>query len=93
MTDDDDDMPEWQKRLKRMDEATKPTNRPKSAIGARRLGAGRKYRCAMCGVRLHPRNRAQTKTDTGLPYCKRCAKFREGKITGKFSINRTLRGT
>jgi predicted SprT family Zn-dependent metalloprotease len=87
----DDDMPEWKKRLKRMDEATKRASGEKTPLGKRRLAAGRKYRCAMCGKRLSKRMRQETTTDTGLPYCKKCAKFREGKITGpsKRNINWT----
>ena len=79
--------PEWKKRLKRINEANKKTNpggmdtsskqrRKAQSSGRGESTTGKTVTCDMCGKMMHVRSAREGSLDTGLNYCKQCAKAR-----------------
>ena len=81
---------DWRERLKRIEEANKKTRRGvkrgmHTERGSRRRSemrgggksaTGKKVTCDMCGKLMHVRSAREGSLDTGLNYCKQCAKAR-----------------
>jgi hypothetical protein len=79
--------PEWKKRLRRIEEANKKTSqggmdtpskqrRKAQSSGRGESTTGKTVTCDMCGKLMHVRSAREGSTDTGLKYCKQCAKAR-----------------
>jgi hypothetical protein len=75
---------DWKERLKRIEEANKKTRGPKGfskpkkdwGVKGGEKASRKKVTCDMCGKLIHVRSAREGSTDTGLKYCKQCAKAR-----------------